>query len=134
MKTKNIFKTIIAAVAFFCINTNTNAQSPSVSEAFVTMDENSNVYTGTFTVIVSDTVDVSQIEIKLGTFSSANDITLQTYDYDVTTGLAPRSYTRAGNKIILGIGDFTERNTWFGEARIKDNSGNWSTPYKFIFN
>jgi hypothetical protein len=137
MKNKTLLKTLLLAVtAFFALLLSAHAQSPSVSDAFATMDENSpNVFTGTFTVMLSDTVSISQIEVKLGTSSSASDITLQTFDYDVTSGFSNgRSYNRADNKVVLGIGDFSEKNTYFGEARIKDTSGNWSSAYRFIFN
>lgn len=110
----------------------------SVSDAYLTLNDAAapgSLYAGTYVVFLSDTNNISQIEISLGTASGLTDVMAQTYNYDVSSGL-PSGYTynREGNKLTLGIGNYTEVNTWFGSVRIKNASGTWSSSLNFITN
>jgi len=108
----------------------------TTSDAYVSMDDIPGAsISGTYYVILTDTNSISQIETGLGTTSGSTDVLNHTFNYDVSSGLpAGYSYTREGNKLILGIGTFTERNSYYGSVRIKNTSGTWSSPYSFITN
>lgn len=126
-------------IAFcFILTLRTNAQSNPVADASASMEEvnaQTNLFEGTFTVRLSDTTTVSQIEIKLGTYNDASDIVLRTFDFDITSGLpANCSYNRIANILTLVIGRFNDRSTYFASVRIKDTGNSWSSPFKFITN
>lgn len=130
------FKKLIAIAICLIAPLIVNAQT--ASDATLIMDDSQapgSLYAGTFTIMLSDTNNVSQIEIKLGTSLGATDIMSNTFNYDVTTGL-PTAYTyaRQGNKLTLGIGNYTELNTYFGCVRIKNATGTWSSSFNFITN
>lgn len=133
-------KTALALTTFllFCSAQKSLAQTTSATDAYVVMDDASapgTLYAATYFVFLSDTVSASQIEIKLGTNSGLTDVMTYTYNYDVASGLpSGYTYSREGNKLTLVIGNYTERNTYFGSVRIKNTSGSWSSPFNFITN
>ncbi|MBK7853678.1 MAG: hypothetical protein IPJ79_01095 [Bacteroidetes bacterium] len=115
-----------------------SSYSQSASDAYLNMDDAAapgTLYAGTYIVFLTDTSNVSQIEIALGTGTGLSDVMTQIYNYDVTSGLpSGYTYTREGNKLTLGIGNYTEYNTYFGSVRIKNVSGTWSSSFNFITN
>ncbi len=107
----------------------------SITDAGVQMHETTAGIECRFVIVVEDTSNVQQLEVKLG--SSAGDYSFvnTVFDFDVTGGLpAGYSYQRNGNTITLVTGPLTEHSTWFGSVRIKNNSGQWSDAYDFIAN
>jgi hypothetical protein len=113
------------------------AQTASATDAYVVMDDASSpgTFAGTYFVFLSDTTTSSEIEVSLGSNTGLNDVMTYTYVYDVASGL-PGGYTyaRQGNKLTLGIGNYTDRNTFFGTVRVKNSGGTWSSPFHFITN
>ncbi|MBL7928032.1 MAG: hypothetical protein JNL47_00970 [Bacteroidia bacterium] len=106
-----------------------------ITDAGVQMHETTAGMECRFVIVVEDTSNVHQLEVKLG--SSAGDYSLvnAVFDFDVTGGLpAGYSYQRNGNAITLVTGTLTEQSTWFGSVQIKNNSGQWSDAYDFIAN
>ena len=117
------------AVLLSCISI---AQSSQHFEVAMQMNYDSltSLNQGFFEIELSDTTDVSQIEVNLGTKNDASDLVAYTYNYDSTPG-SGYSYSRSGNKVNLGVPAFSISTTYFGRIRVKDLSGSWS-PYSYF--
>lgn len=135
MNSKTILRTLLLLTLVSFAFGKVNAQSPSVTDAFITMDSiSATSYAGTYIIVLSDTNNISELEVKLGSDPGAGDLMNNTYTYDVTSGLPGGwSYSRVGNTITLGIGTYTEKNIYFGNVRAKV-SGTWSDSYQFVSN
>lgn len=138
-KTKHLSRVshcLLTATFLLLLTTSSRAQSLP-TDAFVTMQatNTAGVVSGNYFVEVPDTTNVSQIEIKLGSNPGLADYVNQVFDYDVTTGL-PTGYTysRTGRIINISIGNRTEDGAYYGQVRIKNNSGSWSAVYPFVSN
>jgi len=121
-------KLLVTAAACLVFTTNIMAQA-TVSDAYASLTGSSN----SFTVVVSDTTDISEVEVRLGSELAASDITLHSFNYD-TQPLSPYSYSRYGNEIKLGIGSITLSDMYYGEVRLRDTGGNWGSPFQFVSN
>lgn len=128
-------KGLLLAVACLFLSLRASAQTNSITDAFATMKVNaSSAFDGTIVITVGDPNNVDLLEVNLKN-SSGDQLMNHTYQYDVTTGLPSGwTYSRSGNKITLEVGSYAAEDSYIGSARVKDNSGNWSAPYKFITN
>ena len=138
MKPKSLYlKLLFGAVMCMMLTIGVHAQS-EITDATVTKNEvtgQAGVYSGAFIVLLSDSNDISKVEVQVGTENGSSDLSNKTFDWDVTTGLPSGcSYQRTGNTLTLGVGNFNETYTYFCRVRIRDNSGNWSNYYQFITN
>jgi hypothetical protein len=128
---KNQFlrKLLLSAVCFaFMIN----AKAQTINDAFASLADTTG-QNNSFTVMVSDTTGISEVEVRLGSEMSASDIILHSFNYDVQPS-SPYSYSRSGNQIKLGIGSITMTDVYYGEVRLKYSNGSWSSPFQFISN
>jgi len=129
MKKYYLLKTLlISAAACLMFGTNAKAQA-IVSDAYASLTGSSN----SFTVVVSDTTDISEVEVRLGSGLAASDIVLHSFNYDAQPS-SPYSYSRSGNQLSLGIGSITLSDMYYGEVRLKDANGNWGSPFQFVSN
>ncbi|MEO8151209.1 MAG: hypothetical protein ABI723_26495 [Bacteroidia bacterium] len=114
------------------------AQTVSVIDAFVSMETsatNPALLEGTFVVTLSDTTAITNIQVKLGTDATLTDVMSHTFVFDIQSGLPSGfTYSRIGNRVTLGIGTYTDKSTFYGEARLQSSSGSWSQPFQFITN
>lgn len=116
---------------------NLSARAQTISDAYAKIDpsgQGSN-QKATFIIEVSDTNNISQIELKLGVADGEDNLISTVLNYDVTSGLpANYSYSRTGNRISIVTNDFPDSSTYFGSVRIKNNNETWSDPFAFITN
>lgn len=135
---KNLIKQTLLIGAVLCLASviPAKAQTNPVTDAYAKVDASTGAnLKATFFIEVSDTTDVAQLEIKLGTADGQNNLVSHTFDFDVTGGLpAGFTYSRTGNKVTLGTNDFSDMSTYFGTVRLKNGSGTWSDEFKFITN
>src|SRR6185436_6119600 len=129
---KNQFlkKLFVATVACFAFGMNANAQT--INDAYASIADSigeNNV----FTVVLSDSLGISQIETKLGTAEGNADLLVHVFDFD-TQPSSPYSYNRSGNTLKLGIGTITQNGVYYGECRLKYPNGTWSNSFQFINN
>lgn len=122
--------TLIAVLIGFFYIDKMNAQN--IDDAFATISDSSG-QTNFFTVIVSDTLNISEIELRLGNELSASDMMMHSFVFDSQPS-SPYSYLRTGNRIKIGIGIVTATDMFYGEARLKYSNGSWSSPFQFISN
>ncbi|HRH84979.1 MAG TPA: hypothetical protein PK210_12145 [Bacteroidia bacterium] len=112
------------------------AANAQPTDAFVSMRATATegIMHGVYYIEVPDTGNVSDIEIKLGTDWNLSDLVNASFVYDIPASLSSGfSYSRSGNIIAVDIGDYDQRNAYFGEVRIKE-SGTWSSFYSFVSN
>ncbi|MBI2270008.1 MAG: hypothetical protein HYU69_06560 [Bacteroidetes bacterium] len=85
------------------------------------------------TILITDTTQVSGIEVSLGTTnSSPNDILHYTFVFDVALGLpAGLSYSRSEQTVELTLGSFTENAELYGQYIIVHTDGTRSEPEQF---
>ncbi|HKR04823.1 MAG TPA: hypothetical protein VJY62_09320 [Bacteroidia bacterium] len=129
-KNQFIRKLLLSAVCFaFMIN----AKAQTINDAFASIADTTG-QNNSFTIIISDTTGISEVEVRLGSEMSASDIILHSFNYDAQPSY-PYSYTRSGNQIKLGIGSITITDVYYGEVRLKYSNGSWSSPsFQFISN
>jgi len=88
----------------------------------------------TFILELADTT-ILAIELGLGSSSNQSDLFAHEFAFDVFTGLPTGlTYSRVGNKVYIGIGEQPLLDYYFGQARIKEGSSQWSEVYNFIQN
>lgn len=120
------------------IHTNCTAQSPTVTDAYITMQPtatDSTLLQGTYIVALSDSINVANIELKIGSSPGAYDILNYTFVFDTQAVLpAGFSYARLGNTLTLQVGAYSDRSTYFCAVRVQAANGTWSAPNQFISN
>lgn len=128
---KRFYFTVLAGLLGYL----STAQSSQSFEVAMQMnyDSISNLNQGFFELELTDSTDVSHIEVNLGTENGLSDLATYIYTFDSTPG-SGYSYSRDGNKIKLGVPGFPISTTYFGRIRLKDISGSWSPYAYFIAN
>jgi len=126
-KINSIKKLLVTAAACFTFGMNAVAQA-TVSDAYASTGQSNS-----FTVLVSDTTGISEVEVRLGSELAASDIMLHSFNYDAQPS-SSYTYSRSGNQITLGIGSITSSDMYYGEVRLKDSNGNWGSPFQFVSN
>ena len=94
--------------------------------------DDSTLYQTQMLVALSDTSNVSQLEVKLRKTSGASDLLQKTFTYDVSGAFTDgTSYQRAGYNITLGLGNYYGLSTEYGELRIRRTDSSLSDPVTF---
>lgn len=103
-------------------------------DASVTMIPSSPGYVnGTCQILLTETNNISNIEIELT--NTVLDSVLFSYDYtyDLVNGLPQGlSFQRVANEVTLGLGILPESLGWLGRIRAKYN-GSWTDYQEFLF-
>lgn len=75
---------------------------------------------------LSDTTDINQVKIKLGTNQGGNDIVEKTYSYSAANGELPdgTTYNRTGNFIFITLNELNQVATYYAEASLVKNNEN----------
>jgi len=136
MKTKiNFQKTLLSLAFYLALALGVNAQTTNVTDAYITTDSvGAGQISCIYIVVLSDTNNVSELELNLGTQEGANNIVSYTCSYDVTSGLPTGwTYARQKSKISLNTGNYPQQGAYYGQVRVKTN-GSWQGPYSFIAN
>jgi hypothetical protein len=129
MKTKSRFKkAAIAVLLYLTFGLNAKAQ---INDAYARIEESGSNFSCSFIVELSDTLNINQIEVALGSMPDSTNVTLKNFSFDAAPP-SGCSYTRTGFNVVLGIGTLPERSTYYARARV-NNSGTW-TSYQFITN
>ena len=129
MQKIKLFRKLFIATACFLFAANANLRAQTIDDAYASLTGQNN----SFTVTVSDTTGISEVEVRLGSELAGSDIILHSFSYDSQPS-SPYSYSRTGNQINLGIGSITLSDMYYGEVRLKDSNGNWGSPFQFVSN
>ncbi len=91
--------------------------------------------TSIFVVSLSDSSQIDKVEIELGSTEGQNDLINYDFDFDVTSGIPSGfSYLRVGNRVSLETGTIAAYPTFFGRARLKLSSGQYTSYFSFTAN
>jgi hypothetical protein len=136
MKTKiNFQKTLLSIAFYLALALGANAQTTNVTDAYITTDSvGAGQISCIYNIVLTDTNNVNEIELILGTKEGENNIVSYTCTYDITSGLPSGwSYTRQKSKISLNTGNYSQQGAYYGQVRVKTN-GSWQDAYSFIAN
>ncbi|MFZ7114433.1 MAG: hypothetical protein ACO1G9_03555 [Bacteroidota bacterium] len=79
-----------------------------------------------------DTLNIEEIEVKIGSTSGGSDIFSRSFVYDVSGSLGSGvSYSRDEYKIHLGLGSHMQMLDYYGQVRIKKTDGSYTTAVVF---
>ena len=132
---KNILLKLFLTLLIYCSSECVNAQVPTDAYATTSATITNGRTACTYFVELPDTVSISEIEINLGTREGVNDLVTHVFAFDVYSGLPSGfSYSRDKNKLRLEVGNVNESPIYFGEVKLKSNTGNWDAPFKFTTN
>jgi len=79
---------------------------------------------------INSTLNLHEIQIKVGTSNGGSEIIEHVYDFDDFFDNGTLSYDRQDDQIILGLGEHPYADTIYCEVYFKDEAGNTS-PVKF---
>ena len=96
---------------------------------------NPDEFSSSFVVVLSDSIQIDKVEIKLGSTEGQNDLINQNFDFDSTVGLPSGfAYLRIGNRVSLETGIIPAYPTFFGRARLKLSNGQYTSYFSFTAN
>lgn len=95
----------------------------------------SGIIVSSFVVQLTDTVQIDQIEVTLGSNEGLSDLLNYSFVFDQTNGLPNNfAYLRSAKRVSLDTGSITEYPTYFGRVRLKLSSGNYTDYFSFTSN
>lgn len=98
-------------------------------------DASPGVTLSSFTIQLTDSTQIDQIEVRVGTTDGSSDVLSQSFVFDQTVGLSNGlAFTRSGNSVYLEAGSITELPTYFGGVRLKLSNGQYTDYFSFISN
>lgn len=114
------------------------AQTPPLlmDASIVLIPSNAHGYfKGTYEILVSDTVNIHQLEVLLGSDADSSNLVNEIFDFDIPSGQPTGlQYSRNGFRILLETDVFQKHTTYFGSVRVKNLSGVWGDPQRFVAN
>lgn len=128
---KNLF-----AVAGFVLSTTLVSAQTIQDVSFTTRpDASPGVNLSSFIIQLTDSTQIDQIELGIGSTFGVADLLNQSFLFDQTTGLSNGlSYARYGNAVSLQAGAITEMPTYFGRVRLKLSNGQYTDYFSFTSN
>jgi len=130
-KNSLLFKLFIVTGCLLFVS-KANLQAQTISDAYASIADSTG-QNNIFTILLSDSSGIDQIETKLGTMEGESDLHLHVFDFDSQPG-SPYTYNRTGNTLKLGIGTVSPNGIYYGECRLKYTNGSWSSSFQFINN
>ncbi|MBL0105046.1 MAG: hypothetical protein IPP51_15545 [Bacteroidetes bacterium] len=96
------------------------------------VETDSTVYSVVVNVNLFDTVDVQNIEVKIGTTAGGSDLVNQTFAFDVSGSLSGgMSYLRELYRVQLGVGNLIGLGDYYAEVRVQRLDGSYSPSVVF---
>jgi hypothetical protein len=92
-------------------------------------------FKGTFEILLADTVNIQKLEVLLGSDADSSNLVNEIIDFDIPSGQPTgMHYSRDGYHILLATDVFRKHATYFGSVRVKNLSGTWGDPQRFVAN
>ncbi|MFN8153848.1 MAG: hypothetical protein U0Y08_06120 [Bacteroidia bacterium] len=128
-------KRIFALAVFLLITTIVSAQTVQDVSFKTRPDASPGVNLSSFIIQLTDSTQIDQIEVRVGTTDGAADVLSHAFVFDQTVGLSNGlAFTRNGNSVYLEAGSITELPTYFGGVRLKLSNGQFTDYFSFISN
>ena len=124
---------LLTVLLFFLLTLPSFSQPSSASVFFI--DAGAGFVQGNCEVLLEDSTGIQSVELILTDLMSKEVLFNQEYIFDQTSGLpSGTSWMREGTKVTLGLSTLPKKLAWQGAIRLKNNSGQWSSPFVFLFN
>lgn len=125
-------KSSLYLIALLCFAYTAKTQP---TDAYVSMQTTTTgIVHGVYYIELADTNSISEIEIKLSSERTSDNMVNTAFTYDAPNTLPQGfSYTRNGNIIAVDMGEFPEQPAYYGKVRTKIG-GSWSNTYTFVSN
>jgi hypothetical protein len=95
----------------------------------------SGIIKSSFVVQLTDTLQIDQIEVKVGSNEGLSNLLNYSFGFDQTSGLPNDfAYSRDAKRVLLDTGTITEFPTYFGRVRLKLSNGQYTDYFSFISN
>lgn len=83
-------------------------------------------------IVLSDTIGISKIHIKLGGFDGSGNLLNKFFLYNQQGSFNDgTTYFRKGKILTIGLGNFVGINTYYSEVRLEDLSGAFTPLIKY---
>jgi len=86
-------------------------------------------------IVLTDTVNVASIIVKIGSIEGGQDLFSYTFSFDQTGGFPTGvGYSRNGYKVNCPLGNIVETPVYFTEITTITGGNTTSAPFKFVSN
>lgn len=111
-------------------------QAQTIGDAFIVNATPQGGYTqSVLNMVLTDTVNVSSIIVKVGSLDGGQDLFTYTFSFDQSGGFPSGvGYTRSGFKVSCLLGNLVETAVYFTEVTTINSSGVSSNAFKFVSN
>ena len=136
MKTKSILLLKLFVLLLLVVGSGKCLFAQAPADAYFTSVPDTNgTMKGTMHVLLSDTINITAIEVKLGSTEGSADLVNYTFGFDIITGL-PAGYlwTREGFKVTLPVGNMPGADLQFGRVRLQKSDSSWGDTFAFVTN
>lgn len=128
-------KGVLALVSAILLTSGVMGQSIQDVSFSAVDSASSGIIKSSFVVQVSDTVQIDQIEVKIGSNEGLSDLLSYAFTFDQTSGLPYGfSYVRNSKRVSLETGSISEYPTYFGRVRLKLSNGQYTDYFSFTSN
>jgi archaellin len=128
-------KNLFALAGFLLFTSLVSAQTIQDVSFTTRPDASPGVNLSSFIIQITDSTQIDQIELGIGSTFGVSDLLNQSFLFDQTTGLSNGlSYARNGNSVLLQAGAITEMPTYFGRVRLKLSNGQYTDYFSFTSN
>ena len=125
---------IIVASFLMLFHTLGNAQA--IGDAFIVNAAPQGGYTqSVLNIVLTDTVNVSSIVVKVGSLDGGQDLFSYTFTFDQSSGFPTGvGYSRSGFKVSCPLGNLVETAVYFTEISTLSSNNSANTAFKFVSN
>ena len=92
----------------------------------VVVSESDTLYNVSCNITLNDTLNIEEIQLKVGTTKSGEDIFQHDFDFDSEDLPNEIIYTRTGQEISLGLGSMTHLSKHYFEIKLQYADGSQS--------
>jgi hypothetical protein len=127
--------TLILFLGLFAFFPNLS-KAQSIGDAFIVNAAPQGGYTqSVLNIVLTDTVNVSSIIVKVGSLDGSQDLFSYTFTFDQSGGFSNGvGYSRSGYKVSCPLGNLVETAVYFTEVTSVNSSGALSPAFKFVSN
>ena len=131
-------KTMLTLILFLSlfVLAPTRALAQTIGDAYIVNASPQGGYTqSVLNMVLTDTINVSSIIVKVGSLDGGQDLFSYTFSFDQSGGFPSGvGYSRSGFKVSCPLGNLVETAVYFTEVTTLNSSGASSSAFKFVSN
>ena len=127
--------TLILFLGLFAFSPNLGT-AQSIGDAYIVNATPQGGYTqSVLNIVLTDTVNVSSIIVKVGSLDGSQDLFSYTFTFDQSGGFPTGvGYSRSGFKVSCPLGNLVETAVYFTEISTLSSNNTASAAFKFVSN